>query len=191
MAKLVSKTYGDALFELATDENKIDSLFEEAMEFFKKEDYVSSKDLLVNFDDLFGNLYGEYGGYIFDYRPIIKEYFSLALKIFYGVFMTSKERAQEINALINEMTLEEKVSLMLHESMAVSRLNIPEYNWWNEGLHGVARAGYATIFPQTIGLAATFDIDLVQKQYEAINTDTPKNITTEDIIIIKIMIIIL
>lgn len=85
--------------------------------------------------------------------------------------MTSKERAQEINALINEMTLEEKVSLMLHESMAVPRLNIPEYNWWNEGLHGVARAGYATIFPQTIGLAATFDIDLVQKQYEAISDE--------------------
>lgn len=82
-----------------------------------------------------------------------------------------EERLSEINALIGEMTLEEKVSLMLHESMAVERLGIHEYNWWNECLHGVARAGYATVFPQTIGLAATFDIDLVQKEYEAISDE--------------------
>lgn len=82
-----------------------------------------------------------------------------------------EERSQEINALIKEMTLEEKVSLMLHESMAVERLGIHEYNWWNEALHGVARAGVATVFPQTIGLAATFDTELAKKQYEAISDE--------------------
>lgn len=85
--------------------------------------------------------------------------------------MNKQERVQEINTLINEMTLEEKVSLMLHESMAVPRLNIPEYNWWNEALHGVGRAGYATIFPQAIGLAATFDTELAQKEYDAISDE--------------------
>ncbi|HAK68754.1 MAG TPA: glycosyl hydrolase, partial [Treponema sp.] len=83
----------------------------------------------------------------------------------------SEERAQEINALIKEMTIEEKVGLMLHESMGVERLGIPAYNWWNECLHGVARNGPATVFPQTIGLAATFDIELVQKEYEAISDE--------------------
>ena len=83
----------------------------------------------------------------------------------------NEERTQEINALIAEMTLEEKVGLMLHESMGVPRLGIEPYNWWNECLHGVARNGPATIFPQTIGLAATFDTELVQKEYEAISDE--------------------
>ena len=82
-----------------------------------------------------------------------------------------EERKEEINALISEMTLEEKVSLMLHESPGVERLGIKPYNWWNEALHGVARAGYATVFPQTIGLAATFDTELVQKEYEVISDE--------------------
>ncbi|WP_299129114.1 glycoside hydrolase family 3 C-terminal domain-containing protein [uncultured Winogradskyella sp.] len=60
-------------------------------------------------------------------------------------------------ALVAQMTLEEKVSQMNYESPAIERLNIPEYNWWNECLHGVGRAGKATVFPQAIGLAATFD----------------------------------
>ena len=61
------------------------------------------------------------------------------------------------------MTLEEKMSQMLYESPAIDRLGIPAYNWWNEALHGVARAGVATVFPQAIALAATFDEDLLQK----------------------------
>jgi beta-glucosidase len=63
--------------------------------------------------------------------------------------------------LISRMTLEEKVSQMLYNAAAVERLGIPEYNWWNEALHGVARAGRATVFPQAIGLAATWDTDLM------------------------------
>lgn len=82
-----------------------------------------------------------------------------------------KERTEEINAIIKELTLEEKVGLMLHESIGVPRLGIKDYNWWNECLHGVARAGTATVFPQTIGLAATFDTELAKKEYETISDE--------------------
>ena len=58
------------------------------------------------------------------------------------------------------MTLEERASQTLYDAAAVERLGIPEYNWWNEALHGVARAGLATVFPQAIGLAATWDTQL-------------------------------
>src|SRR5690242_11802814 len=61
---------------------------------------------------------------------------------------------QRVNDLVSRMTIEEKISQLGHTADAVPRLGIPEYNWWNEGLHGVARAGTATVFPQAIGLAA-------------------------------------
>lgn len=73
--------------------------------------------------------------------------------------------------LERRMTLEEKISQLGHTSDAVERLGIPEYNWWNEGLHGVARAGIATVFPQAIGLAATFDDALIHRDAEAISTE--------------------
>ena len=63
--------------------------------------------------------------------------------------------------LVGRMTLEEKVSQMMDRAPAIDRLAIPEYNWWNEGLHGVARSGLATVFPQAIGFAATWDDSLV------------------------------
>ncbi|RDS85278.1 glycoside hydrolase family 3 protein [Dyella psychrodurans] len=63
--------------------------------------------------------------------------------------------------LVSRMTLEEKVSQMQNAAPAIPRLGIPAYDWWNEGLHGVARAGQATVFPQAIGLAATFDTQLM------------------------------
>ena len=62
-----------------------------------------------------------------------------------------------VNDLISRMTLEEKVSQMVYNSPAVERLGIPAYSWWNEALHGIARNGIATVFPQAIGLAATWD----------------------------------
>ncbi len=62
---------------------------------------------------------------------------------------------KRVDDLVSRMTLEEKVSQMMNAAPAIKRLDIPEYEWWNEGLHGVARAGYATVFPQAIGLAAT------------------------------------
>lgn len=64
-------------------------------------------------------------------------------------------------ALVAQMTLEEKAAQMQNAAPAIERLGIPAYDWWNEGLHGVARAGQATVFPQAIGLAATFDVPLV------------------------------
>lgn len=68
---------------------------------------------------------------------------------------------QRVELLMSQMTLDEKISQVGHTSAAVERLNIPEYNWWNECLHGVARAGYATVFPQSITIAASFDKELV------------------------------
>ncbi|MGD0724044.1 MAG: glycoside hydrolase family 3 C-terminal domain-containing protein [Spirochaetia bacterium] len=68
-----------------------------------------------------------------------------------------------VQDLLARLSLEEKVSQMAHESRAIPRLEIPSYNWWNEGLHGVGRAGVATVFPQAIGLASTFDPDLVHR----------------------------
>jgi beta-glucosidase len=76
-----------------------------------------------------------------------------------------------IKDLVSKLTLEEKVSLLGYRSKAVPRLGIPAYNWWNEGLHGVARAGEATIFPQAIGMAATFNEALVDSVADAISTE--------------------
>lgn len=76
-----------------------------------------------------------------------------------------------VKDLLSRLTLEEKVSLMGYCSKAVLRLNIPAYNWWNEGLHGVARAGEATVFPQAIGMAATFNPDLLQQVADVISTE--------------------
>jgi beta-glucosidase len=72
-----------------------------------------------------------------------------------------------VNDLVSRMTLEEKISQMVHTAAAIPRLGIPQYNWWSEGLHGAAREGYATVFPQAIGLAATFDPDLLKKDADA------------------------
>ncbi len=76
-----------------------------------------------------------------------------------------------INDLISKLTLEEKVSLLGYQSKAVPRLGIPAYNWWNEALHGVARAGEATIFPQAIGMAATFNDTLLKQVSTVISTE--------------------
>jgi beta-glucosidase len=79
--------------------------------------------------------------------------------------------AKRVADLVSRMTLEEKVLQMQHTAPAIPRLGIPSYDWWNEALHGVARSGYATVFPQAIGMAATWDIDLVQREAEVIATE--------------------
>src|SRR5438309_4090947 len=78
---------------------------------------------------------------------------------------------QRVNDLVSRMTLEEKVAQMQDVAPGIPRLGIPEYNWWNEGLHGVARAGNATVFPQAIGLAATFDEPLMHSAADVISTE--------------------
>src|SRR5215471_8866109 len=76
-----------------------------------------------------------------------------------------------VNDLLKQLTLEEKISLLGYQSKAVPRLGIPAYNWWNEALHGVARAGNATVFPQAIGMAATFNDNLLQECANVISTE--------------------
>lgn len=80
----------------------------------------------------------------------------------------ARERARD---LVSRMTLEEKVSQMGHEAPAIERLGVPAYGWWNEALHGVSRAGRATVFPQSIGLAATWDSDLIHRIAVAISDE--------------------
>ena len=84
------------------------------------------------------------------------------------LIQTYKQRAEK---LVAQMTLEEKVSQMLHDAPAIERLGVKAYNWWNEGLHGVARAGIATMFPQAIALAASFDEDMMEQVGDAIATE--------------------
>ncbi|MBN1905652.1 MAG: glycoside hydrolase family 3 C-terminal domain-containing protein [Deltaproteobacteria bacterium] len=76
-----------------------------------------------------------------------------------------------INDLLTRMTLDEKISQLTNTSPAVERLGIPAYEWWNEALHGVARAGNATVFPQAIGLAATWDTELIHEIADVISTE--------------------
>src|SRR5467141_5267691 len=78
---------------------------------------------------------------------------------------------QRVNDLVSRMTLEEKVAQMQDVAPGIPRLSIPAYNWWNEGLHGVARAGNATVFPQAIGLAATWDPALIHRVPDVISTE--------------------
>jgi len=78
---------------------------------------------------------------------------------------------ERLSMLIDEMTTEEKISQMVYNAPAIERLGVPQYNWWSEALHGVARNGRATVFPQTIGLAATFDKDLIYRVFSAISDE--------------------
>ena len=79
-----------------------------------------------------------------------------------------KKKAKE---LVSQMTAEEKCSQLKYDSPAIERLGIPAYNWWNEGLHGVARAGTATMFPQAIGMAAAFDTEMMHRIGTAISLE--------------------
>ena len=83
-------------------------------------------------------------------------------------YLPNLERARD---LCHRLTLDEKVKLMMDRSPAIDRLNVPEFQWWNEALHGVARNGYATVFPITIGMAASFDDNLVYKVFTAVSDE--------------------
>ncbi len=84
---------------------------------------------------------------------------------------TSLSIEARVTDLVSKLTLQEKVDQMMYNAPAIPRLNIPAYNWWNEALHGVARSGTATIFPQAIGLAATFDSNLALQEASAISDE--------------------
>jgi len=75
---------------------------------------------------------------------------------------------KRVDDLVSRMTLDEKVRQMQHVAPSIPRLNVPSYDWWSEALHGVARSGYATVFPQAIGMAATFDYGLIHREGQTI-----------------------
>ncbi|MBQ8160457.1 MAG: glycoside hydrolase family 3 C-terminal domain-containing protein, partial [Clostridia bacterium] len=85
--------------------------------------------------------------------------------------MDRKQARALAKELVSKMTLEEKASQLRYDAPAIERLGIPAYNWWNEALHGVARAGTATVFPQAIGLAAIFDEDFHRKVGDTVSTE--------------------
>ncbi|RDY32189.1 glycoside hydrolase family 3 C-terminal domain-containing protein [Lachnotalea glycerini] len=85
--------------------------------------------------------------------------------------MKREKYQNQARKLVEQMTLEEKVFQTLHSAPAIERLGIKSYNWWNEALHGVARAGVATVFPQAIGLAATFDEEVLKKVGKVVSTE--------------------
>src|SRR5258708_3293043 len=76
-----------------------------------------------------------------------------------------------IDRLIAQMTIEERIAQLQDRAPAITRLGLPAYNWWNEGLHGLARNGYATVFPQAIGLAATWDPALLRTVGDILSTE--------------------
>ena len=86
-----------------------------------------------------------------------------------------------VDDLLKQLTLEEKISLLGNNSKSIDRLGIPAYNWWSEALHGVARAGNATVFPQAIGMAASFNDSLLRVCADAISTEARAkfNLTTQ------------
>lgn len=85
--------------------------------------------------------------------------------------MTKNEAKIKAKELVAQMTVDEKISQLVYNSAAIERLGIKEYNWWNEGAHGVARAGTATVFPHTIAMAATFDPELIETIGDVISTE--------------------
>ncbi len=89
--------------------------------------------------------------------------------------LSNKEKAALV---LKELTLDEKISLMMDDSPAIKRLGIKKYNWWNEALHGVGRAGFATVFPQAIGMAATFDDSLIYDVFSCISDEARAKFNT-------------
>ncbi|MCC8044980.1 MAG: glycoside hydrolase family 3 C-terminal domain-containing protein [Clostridiales bacterium] len=85
--------------------------------------------------------------------------------------MRREEARKKAKELVSRMTMEEKASQLRYDAPAIERLGVPAYNWWNEALHGVARAGQATVFPQAIGLGATFDAELIGEIADVIATE--------------------
>ncbi|MDZ4793767.1 MAG: glycoside hydrolase family 3 N-terminal domain-containing protein, partial [Bacteroidota bacterium] len=119
------------------------------------------------------------------FYKLLQQKFSISVSVVLLLLFTLPSKGQDIplfrnNAipidkrvsnLLSLLTLKEKISLLGYNAPAVPRLGIPSYNWWNEALHGVARAGEATIFPQAIGMAATFNDSLIREVANVISTE--------------------
>ena len=89
--------------------------------------------------------------------------------------LSNRERAELV---LKQLTLDEKIAMMMDDSPAIDRLGIKRYNWWNEALHGVGRAGFATVFPQAIGMAAAFDSDLQFRVFDCISDEARAKFNT-------------
>ena len=117
------------------------------------------------------------------HKIVQKSLFALTLCIFINPFGFGQKKYEfpfmdpslsteaRVNDLVGRMTLDEKIDQMMNAAPAIDRLHVPQYNWWNECLHGVARAGLATVFPQAIGLGATWDTDLIFRMSTAISDE--------------------
>jgi beta-glucosidase len=88
---------------------------------------------------------------------------------FQNVSLSSEERAKD---LLSRLTLEEKAALMCDVSEAIPRLGIPKFNWWSEALHGLANNDSVTVFPEPVGMAASFDDELVYRIFTAVSDET-------------------
>ena len=86
-----------------------------------------------------------------------------------GSIDTETRMLKKARKIISQMTVEEKISQMMNEAPGIERLGIKPYDWWSEGLHGVARNGCATVFPVPIGIAATFDPNLIEQVGDVIS----------------------
>ncbi|MGO4290339.1 glycoside hydrolase family 3 N-terminal domain-containing protein [Chitinophaga sp. RAB17] len=111
-----------------------------------------------------------------------KQYFILYSIVFLFVFKAGAQQQavfrnaaaplnERVNDLLHTLTLQEKISLLGYNSPAIERLQLPAYNWWNEALHGIARGGEATVYPQAIGLSATFNAPLAREVASTISTE--------------------
>ncbi len=103
------------------------------------------------------------------------ETFSASAQAYKDTSLPVKERAER---LLKELTLDEKIAMMMDDSPAIERLGIKRYNWWNEALHGIGRAGFATVFPQAIGMAATFDDQLLYNVFDCISDEARAKFNT-------------
>ncbi|MDW7692454.1 glycoside hydrolase family 3 C-terminal domain-containing protein [Flammeovirgaceae bacterium SG7u.111] len=94
-----------------------------------------------------------------------------AQEVDFTFFDNSLPLEERVEILVSQMTVEEKISQLTNGAAAIPRLSVPDYDWWNEALHGIARNGKATIFPQGIGMGATFDPELAERVASAISTE--------------------
>jgi beta-glucosidase len=79
---------------------------------------------------------------------------------------------QRADDLVSRLSLDQKIAQLMNQAPAIDSLGIPQYNWWSEGLHGIARAGLATVFPQAIGMASTWDEELIHRVANVISDET-------------------